>query len=135
MISQCCLFIDADPYNQALFNSALHEISPETICFNAATPSEAMYMINSEGIQPSYVFIEFNAQEHESLDFLVNARRIPDMRNTPIIVHATSPPAHYILKLKESGASAIYYKPYKYADVLSMLTLYFSSAPAGMHPN
>ena len=135
MISKCCIFIDADPYNQALFNSALHDISPDTICFNVANSFDAMHMIGAEGILPAYVFLEFNSHERESLEFLSSVRKNPGLRDMPVIVHATSPSPHYILQLKESGASAIYYKPYRYADIVNMLSLYFSSGPAGIQPN
>ena len=135
MVSTCCIFIDGDPYNQALFNSAMHEIAPDAICFNVSNSNDAMQIISFEGIEPEYVFLEFDAHEHESLEFLVAMRSKPEFHHTQIIVHATSPPPHLVLKLKESGASAIYYKPYAYPDIMNMLSLYLSTGAAAMRPN
>jgi CheY-like chemotaxis protein len=135
MITKCCLFIDNDPYSQAIFTRALTDLSPETICFTAANGIDGLYMMLEERVIPSYIFIELDLPRMGGLAFLREIKGKESLKEIPVIVHTTSPQPHQIIELKELGAHAIYFRPYEYYGVCNLLTLYFSQEMAGIQPN
>jgi CheY-like chemotaxis protein len=135
MITGCCLFINDDPYSQAVFTKALNDLSPETICFTAANGIDALYMMLEEQVIPSYIFIELHLPRMGGLEFLKEIKRKESLKEIPVIVHSTSPQPHHVLELKELGAHAIYFRPYEYYGVCNLLTLYFSQQILGIQPN
>jgi CheY-like chemotaxis protein len=135
MISKCCIFIDDDPYHQAVFTKALQAVAPETICFTANNGVEALRMIGIEAIIPAYIFIEMNLPEMGGIEFLRTIKRIEGLKDVPVIVHSPFSQPHKIIELKESGALAIYLRPYEFLGVCNMLTLYFGSEMTGIPQN
>jgi CheY-like chemotaxis protein len=135
MIRKCCLFIDNDPYSQAVFTRALTDLSPETICFTAANGMDGLYMMLEEKVMPAYIFIELHLPRMGGLAFLREIKGNESLKGIPVIVHTTSPQPHQIIELKELGAHAIYFRPYEYHGVCNLLTLYFSQEMASIQPN
>jgi len=135
MINKSCIFIDHDPYNQAVFTRALGDVSPETICLTASSAEDAIYMLTKENVMPSYIFVEQDMPDMSGIDFLKTIKQFHALKDIPVIVHSLSPPANKIIEMKESGALAIYYRPYEYWSVCNMLTLYFGSQMATIQPN
>ena len=135
VIQKCCLFIDNDPYHQAVFTKALSDVSPETICFTAASGFDAFFIMTREKIVPSFIFIELQLPEMSAIDFLKTIKKIEGLKEVPVIVHSTSPQPHKVIELKESGALAIYFRPYEYYGVCNMLNLYFGSEMATIQQN
>ena len=125
MVSKSCILISDDPFDQTIFVKALSDVSPETICFAVTDPSDALYLMSEESLIPNYIFIEFNMPGMDGVQFLKYIKSIESLKDVPVIVHTTSPQANKVIELKESGALAIYLRPYQYLGVRNMLNLYF----------
>lgn len=132
---RCCIFIDNDPYDRAIFTKALNDVSPETVCFSASDALEALYMMRVKKVTPSYIFVELNMPEMSGIEFLQAIKRDERLKEIPVIVHSTSPQPHKIIELKEAGALAIYFRPYEYYGVCNMLNLYFGSEMINIQQN
>jgi CheY-like chemotaxis protein len=124
MINKCCIIICISSDDQALFISALQDVSPNTICFSVCDPSDALYIIRDELLVPDIVFIENQMPGMDALEFLRTARGMAELKDTSIIVHALSLKPHILLELKALGALAIYQRPYEYNGIRNMLTLF-----------
>jgi CheY-like chemotaxis protein len=135
VVKKYCIFIDDDPYSQAVFTKALSDVSPETICFTAANGIDALYMMTKEDVIPSYIFIELNMPKMNGLEFLKTIKAIQGLKDIPVIVHSTAPQPHKVIELKESGALAIYLRPYEYMGVCNMLHLCFGEHMAAIQQN
>jgi CheY-like chemotaxis protein len=135
MISKCCIFIDEDFRNRAIFTKALNDVSPETLCFTACNGLDALYMMAKENVIPKYIFIELNMPAMDGVEFLKLIKKIQVLKEVPVIVHSTSPQPQKIIELKELGAAAIYFRPYEYSGVCNMLNLYFGPSFISMQQN
>jgi response regulator RpfG family c-di-GMP phosphodiesterase len=124
-INSCCLLINDDPHDQETFVQALSVVSPGTLCFTTPTPADAFYMMMEENLIPNFIFIELDMPKMSGIEFLNEIKKISVLKDIPVIVHTISPNPNKIIEIKESGALAIYYRPYDYAGVCNLLTLYF----------
>jgi CheY-like chemotaxis protein len=134
-MNKCCLFISDDPFDQAIFTKALGDVSPDTICFAVSNPHEAFFIMKEEQIIPDFIFTELDLPRMSGIDFLKTIKKIDTLKEIPVIVHSISPQPHKIIELKESGALAIYLRPYQYLGVCNMLNLYFSEDMANIQQN
>jgi CheY-like chemotaxis protein len=134
-ITKCCILVCSDPVDQAVFTKALNDVSPQTICFTVPHALDAIYMMTKEKVIPNFIFIELNMPQMDGIEFLNAIKNIQTLKNVHVIVHAVSPQPHKILELKESGALAIYLRPYEYFGVRNMLNLYFTPELAAFQQN
>jgi CheY-like chemotaxis protein len=134
MINKSCILICDDPYDQTIFVRALSDVSPDTICFAVTDPSDALYLMAEEALVPSYIFAEFNMPGMDGIQFLKNIKSIEFLKDIPVIVHTISPQPNKVIELKESGALAIYLRPYRDQGVRNMLNLYFGDEMTILKP-
>jgi CheY-like chemotaxis protein len=134
-ISRSCLFIDNDCFHQAVFTKALADVAPDTICITVPDGTAGLYVMLEKNVIPSYIFIELTLPRMGGLDFLEVIKRNDILKDIPVVVHTQSPQPHVVLKLKELGAHAIYFRRYEYLGVCNMLTLCFGNGMAGILPN
>jgi CheY-like chemotaxis protein len=125
MIRKACILITDDSIDQQVFTKALKDVSPETICFAVSNAIDALYIMTTGRVIPNFVFVEQRCQEMNVIEFLNTIKRVDQLKDVQVIVHANSPMPHEILEIKESGALAIYLRPYEYCSVCNMLNLYF----------
>jgi CheY-like chemotaxis protein len=126
-MENCCIFVDNDIYNQAIFTRALHDVSPRTICFAASSAVEALFMLTKENIIPSYIFMELNLPQMSGIEFLKTIKQVQTLQEIPVVIHTVAPKPDEIIAIKEFGALAIYFRPYEYFSLCNMLGLYFTS--------
>jgi CheY-like chemotaxis protein len=134
-IENCCIFVDNDSYNQAVFTRALRDVSPHTICFIASSAVEALFMLMKENVRPSYIFMELNLPQMNGIEFLKSIKQVASLQEIPVVIHAVAPKPDEIVSIKEVGALAIYFRPYEYYSLCNMLGLYFTSELATINPN
>ena len=134
-LKKSCLFIDNDLFNHIVFKEALKDVSPETTCYNASNGADALRIMELENILPSCIFLEVDSVRFDGVGFLRSIKRIDRFKTVPVIAHATRLLPNEIIEIKESGAFAIYFRPYEYYSVCNMLQLCFVSPMAGIQPN
>jgi CheY-like chemotaxis protein len=124
MVNKCCIAICEDSYDQAVFISALQNVSPGTMCFSVLNPYDAFSIIRDEPLVPEIVFIEYQMPGMDAIEFLRTARDMKELRDTSIIVHAPWVKPHLLPELKKLGALAIYQRPYEYYGICNILTIF-----------
>jgi response regulator RpfG family c-di-GMP phosphodiesterase len=135
IINGICIFICDDTRDQEVFAKAVNYVSPETICFAARNPYDALYMMTEEKVMPTFIVAELDSPEMDAIAFLKAMKGIEALKNIPVIVHSTSPQPQKIIELKESGATAIYFRPYEFHSVCNMLNLYLDPEMAILNQN
>jgi CheY-like chemotaxis protein len=118
------LLIDDDPMNQEMFARALNDVASDTVYYTSPNGYDALYMITEEAVTPSMIFIESELRGMSCVELLKSLRKNIDLNNVPIVIHAVSPPANLLFQLIDAGAQAIYYRPYNYQNVCSLLKTY-----------
>jgi CheY-like chemotaxis protein len=135
VINKSCLLVNEDPNEQAIFISALREVSPQTLCFTASDGIDALYMMIEDNLVPDYIFVELNMPGMDGLSFLREIKKIDVLKDIPVIVHTPSPPLQRINQIKEAGAKAIFTSDYTFFSAYNMLNLYLNDTFLVIHSN
>lgn len=130
-----CLLINNDLEERAIFKKALHDVSPNTICFTAEDGLDGFCIMMDKNIIPDYIFIELDMPEMDGIGFLREIKGVELLRDIPVIVHAVSPRPHEVIEIKEAGAEAIYMQRYNYTGICNMLNLYMNMIFVNLSPN
>jgi CheY-like chemotaxis protein len=133
--TQVCLLIDDDPTNQEMFARALNDVASDTIYYTSPNGYDALYMISEEAVTPSMIFIESGVRGMSCVELLKSLRKNTALNDVPIVIHAASPQPNFIFQLIDSGAQAIYYRPYNYQNVCSLLKTYVYAPDKIFFPN
>src|SRR5688572_23130149 len=89
--TRSCLLINDDPFEQALFDRALHAVSADITCYKATDDIDGLWLIQNESIFPDYIFIELDTTCINGVWFLRQIKQINYLKNIPVIVHASEP--------------------------------------------
>jgi DNA-binding NarL/FixJ family response regulator len=135
MINKCCLLINEDPSEQAMFVKAIADVSPQTLCFVAPDGIDGLYMMLREGILPDHIFVEMVMPRMNALNFLKAVKKVELLRDIPVVVHVVRPMPNQIIEIKEAGAAALYLREYDFDGICSMLHIYMGDVIPSIHPN
>lgn len=125
-MTKSCLFVNSDPVDQSTFIEALADVSPETLCMIASDDAEALDIMKADNLAPDVIIIDLEMPGIDAMRFLNGVKNIESLRDVPVIVHCQHPNAYAVMKLKEMGAFAIYYRPYEYWGICNILNLYLN---------
>lgn len=120
-----CLLINGNPEDQTVFMEALLDVAPDSLFMLAHDAREALEVLQQERLRPDCVFVELNMPGIDGLEFLRSAKKIWLLKDVPIIIHASEVDSKRAPMLLETGAHAIYFRPYKYAGVRHVLHFMF----------
>jgi CheY-like chemotaxis protein len=134
-INKSCLLVNDNAHDQAVFVKALMEVSPATLCLTAPDGVDAMYMMLREDFIPDYIFVELSMPRLDGLNFLRTLKKIKNLKNIPVVIHANSTQEHKLSEIKEAGAKAIYMQRYSHVGVCNLINLYFTDGMIFIHPN
>ena len=121
-----CMFVNSDPIEQSTFIAALEDVSPETHCIVAEDDTEALDIIQTGILVPDCIFIDLAMPGIDAMRFLYKVKNVELFHEVPVIVHCLHPNAYEVMKLRELGAHAIYYRPYEYWGICNVLSLYLN---------
>jgi CheY-like chemotaxis protein len=135
VVKSTCFFIDDDADNLSVFTKALEHVTPDTICFVATNPDDAIDLMRSERLVPSCIFVKEDVHYMNARYFLLSAKSDDLLKHVPVIVHGTDLSDGDIDALKKLGALAIYTKSLSFLGVSNMLSLYFRPKALGIGQN
>ena len=120
------LNVDDDQEDREFFCDALREIDRLAICLTAASAMEALSMLQSDLPIPDYIFLDINMPMMDGKTCLKELKRIPELRDIPVIMYSTSTDTKEIKECYQLGAEDFLIKPNNFEKLVNDLTSIFS---------
>lgn len=107
-----CFLIDDDDDDQEIFSLALNTID-ENISFVTANDGiEALHKLQMEGaFTPHFIFLDLNMVRMSGRECLREIKKIPHLKNIPVIIYSTSSEQKDITETMLLGATDYIVKP------------------------
>ena len=121
-----CLLVDIDRHDQQIFTNAMDQVAPETDCFIASDGAEAIQILEQGDVRPDYIFMDISTPGTNGCEFLRTVKDMPDLSDTPVVVHATTARPKEMEDLMKLGAFGIHLKEYTYENICRMLSKYLT---------
>ena len=121
MSYQNLMLIDDDEDDQEIFLAALNEISSSVKCNTFGAAMEALEKLISKQIRPEVIFLDLNMPVMNGQQFLLEIKKIKDLKDIPIIIFSTSSHPGTIELTKELGASNFITKPNNFDGLVNVL--------------
>jgi response regulator RpfG family c-di-GMP phosphodiesterase len=119
-----CIFISKRDHDVALFKTVLDEMFSEAYCYTCKNGSQAIKIMEDFNLIPDLIFLELEGTELDAVAFLNLIRHDQDLKFIPVVVHSPTPQPNKVNVLRDSGASAIHFKPYNTNNIRNILSLY-----------
>ena len=120
------LNVDDDQEDREFFCDALREIDGSAICLTAASAMEALSMLQSDLPMPDYIFLDINMPMMDGKTCLKELKRIPALKDIPVIMYSTSTDTKEIKECYQLGAEDFLIKPNNFEKLVNDLTSIFS---------
>ena len=106
-----CLLIDDDEDDKEIFCIALSEIDPGIRCHTAIDAIEALNLLKDPSFTPDYIFLDLNMPLMSGKECLVEIKKRPHLRDTPVIIFSTSASQKDMQDTHDLGAASFITKP------------------------
>ncbi len=106
------MIVDDDPDDRMIFEEALSDAAPGSICLAARDGEEALRLL-SERLDnpPNYIFLDLNMPRISGKQCLVEIRKMPQLQQVPVIIYSTSTLSDDVRETKDLGANHFLSKP------------------------
>lgn len=123
-----CLLIDDDEDDKEIFCIALSEVDPEIKCLTAIDAIEALHLLRDPSFIPDYIFLDLNMPLMSGKECLIEIKKLPHLRETPVIIFTTSASQKDVLDTQDLGAASFITKP----PLISTLTERLRTVMSGL---
>lgn len=107
-----CFLIDDDDDDQEIFALALSSIDTDIHCITANDGIEALNKLNIDSdFIPDFIFLDLNMVRMNGRECLTEIRKLPRLKETPVIIYSTSSEEKDITETKLLGATDYIVKP------------------------
>jgi CheY-like chemotaxis protein len=130
-----CLFISPRVSDKEVFLRAFRRMAPGDRCDVASDAYEAFKMLREWELVPDLVCVEREMRAVDGLEFLRMCKRIERLKDIPVIVHTVSIRKDEVDELRDSGALAVFIRPFDFYSVCTMLAFYFGFEPITISQN
>lgn len=106
------LIVDDDPDDRMIFEEALGDAAPGSICLIANGGEEALRLLRERAANPpDYIFLDLNMPRVSGKQCLTEIRKMDSLRNVPVIIYSTSTLSDDVRETRELGANHFLSKP------------------------
>jgi CheY-like chemotaxis protein len=120
------LNVDDDPEDREFFCDALKRIDPAALCLTATSGTEALSMLQSHLPLPDYIFLDINMPMMDGKTCLMELKRIPEVKEIPVIMYSTSTDTKEIRECYKLGANDFLIKPNNFDKLVNDLISIFA---------
>lgn len=121
-----CLLIDDHSDDQKTFLSALGNVAPGSFCYIATDGVEAMRILSYGQRIPDFIFLDIHTSRMNGKEFLENMKEKDELKDIPVVIHATHPAPGELEELYKLGVSGFHVKEFSYDKVRDMLNQYLN---------
>ena len=123
-----CLLIDDDKDDCEIFSLTVAAIH-EGVRMDAITEaSEALAMLEGEGVAPDIIFLDLNMPKMNGLDCLRQIRQMEGLGRVPVIIYSTSTNPRDMEQARRDGATDYLIKPVSIASLRQELSRIFEKS-------
>ncbi|TDH29206.1 response regulator [Segetibacter sp. 3557_3] len=116
------LIIDDDVDDQEIFAAAVEELDDDIRCITAFDCDEALDFLKKNMDElPDYIFLDLNMPRVNGRQCLVELKKLPGVRDVPIVIYSTSSLKKDMEETLEMGASHFLVKPSKFDELCGAL--------------
>ena len=115
------LLIDDDEDDQELFIEAAKEISPDINITVVPDASIALDRLTKKTVTADIIFSDLNMPRMNGQQFLLEIKKLPELKDIPVIIFSTSSHSHTIQLVKDFGAHEFITKPGLFNELVSTL--------------
>ncbi len=119
------LYIDDDEDDQEILSTALEQLAPTLRCTCESEATEALKKLCSNEIEPDVIFLDLNMPVMNGQQFLMNIKKLKNLKNIPVIIFSTSSQQQTIQLMLELGAKRFIPKPATFAELFIVLKTVF----------
>ncbi|MFN8298436.1 MAG: response regulator [Chitinophagales bacterium] len=106
------MIVDDDPDDRMIFEEALADASPGSVCLSAPGGEEALQLLRERtGNPPDYIFLDLNMPRVSGKQCLAEIRKMDYLRNVPVIIYSTSSLTDDVRETQQLGANHFLSKP------------------------
>jgi CheY-like chemotaxis protein len=121
-----CFLIDDDIDDREIFEMALKEIDDSHICITANNGIEAIEKLrNDVEFIPDFIFLDLNMPRMNGRQCLEEIKKIPHVRNVPVIIYSTSSEQRDMEETQKMGAAHFLTKPPSINTLSATLSQFF----------
>ncbi|HSD06658.1 response regulator [Flavobacterium sp.] len=121
-----CFLIDDDQDDREIFAIALSEVNSSYSCITAINGEDALKVLNDQpDFTPDFIFLDLNMPLMNGKTCLTELRKIPRLKQVPIIIYTTSSYSKDIEDTQNLGASHYLVKPSSISSLSNILTSFF----------
>lgn len=122
MRPELILLVEDDIDDQGLFKDALWEIDKNIQLVIASNGVEALQKIRTNSAMiPDYIFMDLNMPMMNGIQCLTEFKKIPFLKNIPIVIYSTSSYPKDAEEAKTAGAFQYMIKPFSFPEFCSSL--------------
>lgn len=115
------LLIDDDEDDREIFISALNSMNISVNSTALGSAIEALDKLSSKTVTADVIFLDLNMPLMNGQEFLVEIKKLADLRYIPVIIFSTSRNPLSVMKAKECGAHDYITKPYTINELTKVL--------------
>jgi len=126
MQDSVCFLIDDDYDDHEIFSIALKNADKSYKCITAKSGIEALEKLHSDKtFLPGFIFLDLNMPLMSGKQCLAELKKIPRLKQTPVIIYTTSSYEKDIQEVKELGAAHFFVKPSSLDSLTKILSKLF----------
>ena len=116
------LLVDDDNDDVELFKDAIHELSPDIVCWFAKDGEQGLKLLREELlVLPDYIFLDVNMPVMDGRECLSNIKNDSRLRGIPVFMYSTTSNDKEISLMKELGAKDFVIKPPRFDLLVDLL--------------
>ena len=116
------LLIDDDEDDREIFQAAVEKLDQPINCIVLKNAGEALDLLRANQLNADLIFLDLNMPGMNGQQFLLEIKRIEDLKHIPVIILSTSSHSSTIEITKDLGAMDFFSKPDKFEDLIGILT-------------
>ncbi len=120
-----CLLIDDDLDDHEIFSMALEDLAWPVKLISEYNPVSALLWLKRTEEAPDIIFLDLNMPRMNGKQCLEEIRKVPHLREVPIIVYSTSSEIRDLIDTRELGATAYVVKSSRISDLTAALNDFF----------
>jgi CheY-like chemotaxis protein len=115
------LYIDDDSEDRDIFQEAITQISPSSVCNVATDGMEGLQALEEFVVMPDYIFVDVNMPVMNGRQFLEKVKTAARLRSIPVIMYSTTSYTDERNEYFRMGARDVLVKPNTFKEICSLL--------------